>query len=339
MTTPEEEAEYAYVFRAFKIISQVKISLWEKFYHVYDDDNNREAALLCLNREKYLQHFSQWIDEHGEWDDEKEIPLLAEKKFEEIDRQFGERHLQLIQLPPHRTLPKVLDIHYDSPGRQHYAVTEYKPGSPFLLASQGLTLLQKLGLAKELLEGLDHMHDYKILHRRLKPGNIYVRFEAKKPVAAFTTWGLAVPVDKARGDRSGTPKYVPPEVLLQGDVTEQSDLWSWAAILYNALTGEAPHSVREEAQNMNELENIVRDEGLPNELRVYGCFQKLEPRTEEVWKVDRLQEMLFECLKPNPEERTFKNARSVLAFIEKHWPMVIKGAPESEESITISSAT
>lgn len=326
-------------FLEYEKISDLRISGWENFYHVKRKDKKEDdagLALVTLNKGKYIERFMRLIEEKGEWEDEDEIAGLAQKEFEKVNQEFGERYKRIMDLPPHPCLPKVFDVNKDKINGLYFAELEYVSGTPFL--NVVLSPFQILGLVKNLLEGLEHMHNYTLLHRRIKSENVYIRFEGTKPTVKFTSWGLALPIEKAQGDRSGSKHYVAPEVLFQGKVSERADLWAIGSLLYQALTGEPPYPERSSARNLKELLNIANNEKTPNELKVYEHFQKLSVLEKEELKLDKLQELVFELLKPDPEKRVFDTARKVIAFIQINWPKVILGAPEIKETMTFTPA-
>lgn len=322
--------------KEFKILSTMRLSAWENSYHVLEPDGRREVTLLTLKKDKYVKQLEEMIEASDEWDSEEEIPPKAHQKFEEINRQFKERHERAMAIPAHRCLPKVFSVFLDIWSEQYFAMMEYAAGVPFLVAASSLTPLQNLGLIRELLDGLGPMHNQGLLHRRIKSKNIFVRFEGMKPVAKFSTWGLAIPIEEAQGDRSGAVDYTAPEVLSKGGITKQTDLWAIGSLLYQALTNEPPFPERHAARNIDELARIAKRESLPNSLTTYGFFQNIPPRQNENLKIEKLDELLMELLKHNPEERKYKSARAVINFIEANWPELREGAPEQSSSMTLS---
>lgn len=99
-------------------------------------------------------------------------------------------------------------------------------------------------LFKQIAEALEHVHARGILHRDVKPSNIFVTPTGR---AMLLDFGLAL-IDDAQsrvtksGAFLGTSAYASPEQLLQGskDLDERSDLYSLGASLYEALTFQTP---------------------------------------------------------------------------------------------------
>ena len=110
-----------------------------------------------------------------------------------------------------------------------------------------LSTLQALAVATAILSALNHVHQKGIVHRDVKPANIFFAVEpdghvipkildfgiAKLPAASS-----ALTVD---GSVLGTPHYMAPEQIRGiADIDGRSDMFSLASLLYEMLTGVRP---------------------------------------------------------------------------------------------------
>jgi tetratricopeptide (TPR) repeat protein len=104
-----------------------------------------------------------------------------------------------------------------------------------------LSLEQALGIAKAVCRGLEFAHSKGIIHRDIKPGNIWLGADGTAKIGDF---GLALAADLPRltqpGMMVGTVTYMPPEQAMGGKVTVKADLYSLGAMLYEMVTGRPP---------------------------------------------------------------------------------------------------
>jgi serine/threonine protein kinase len=124
-----------------------------------------------------------------------------------------------------------------------YLVMEYLHGAPLnkiIQRGNNLQTGQKLEILVQLCEALDHAHSHGIVHRDIKPGNIFV---TREHVVKVVDFGIAIQSDVA-GNRpiAGTIPYLAPEQLKGAQQDTQSDLWSVGITMYELLTGKLPFS-------------------------------------------------------------------------------------------------
>ncbi len=144
--------------------------------------------------------------------------------------------------------PSLLEV-YDAGSHQ---------GRPFLTARllTGRTLAERLaesrlppGLALDwalrLLGALAVAHDGGVLHRDVKPSNIFLERGpdgVERPI--LIDFGIAKRTESERTTQSGvtwgTPAYMSPEVLRHEPATARSDVWSVGVVLYEMLAGGRP---------------------------------------------------------------------------------------------------
>lgn len=139
----------------------------------------------------------------------------------------------------HPSIVQVYDVGEDV-AVGSFLVFEYVPGSTLkeILKSQGpLQPEAVLRLAEQVAAALDTAHKHGVIHRDIKPDNLLVTREGQAKLADF---GVARVPDAAltrEGQFLGTPCYSAPETLKEGKYSVQSDLFSFAAVLYEAITG------------------------------------------------------------------------------------------------------
>lgn len=112
-------------------------------------------------------------------------------------------------------------------------------------ASRGsaLTWLIRMKIALDVARGLEYLHEAcnpPVIHRDLKSSNILLdsKFNAK-----LSDFGLAItdgPNSKNNIKLSGTLGYVAPEYLLDGKLTDKSDVYAFGVVLLELLLGRKP---------------------------------------------------------------------------------------------------
>jgi tetratricopeptide (TPR) repeat protein len=104
-----------------------------------------------------------------------------------------------------------------------------------------LAIQQAVDIAKAICRGLEFAHSRGIIHRDIKPGNVWLGADGTAKIGDF---GLALAADLPRltqpGTMVGTVTYMPPEQAMGGSVTARGDLYSLGATLYEMVTGRPP---------------------------------------------------------------------------------------------------
>ena len=115
------------------------------------------------------------------------------------------------------------------------------PSLAELLATAGpLPASRTLELLDPIADALDAAHAHGLLHHDLKPAKILIADGSGK--AFLTGFGVrrpSPPVEPAAGN-AGAASYASPEQVRGDPPTSRSDVYSFAAVVHEALTGEPP---------------------------------------------------------------------------------------------------
>ncbi|KAL7123938.1 hypothetical protein ABFS83_14G015600 [Erythranthe nasuta] len=97
---------------------------------------------------------------------------------------------------------------------------------------------------KQLLLGLEYLHENKIMHRDIKGANILVDNKACIKLADFGASKKVEALAAATGAKSmkGTPYWMAPEVIVQTGHSYSADIWSVGCTIIEMATGKAPWS-------------------------------------------------------------------------------------------------
>ncbi len=95
-----------------------------------------------------------------------------------------------------------------------------------------------LPLVLQILAGLGHAHEQGIVHRDVKPSNVFLPIGRPAKIMDFGVARLAGAGVTTGGMLSGTPSYMSPEQVTSEEVDGRSDLFSVGLMLYELVTGE-----------------------------------------------------------------------------------------------------
>jgi serine/threonine-protein kinase len=173
-------------------------------------------------------------------------PLAADARL--VDHFQSE--IRLAQRIAHPAVARTYD--FWPAGRFGFVAVEFVEGVALrdeLRRRGALPPAQALRLGGELFEGLAAAHELGVVHRDVKPQNVYLADGQQLKLAHF---GIAQGLDVALpGVRTltaglwGTPEYMSPEQLAAERVDARTDLYSAGLVLFEMLTGRLPFAATE----------------------------------------------------------------------------------------------
>lgn len=136
---------------------------------------------------------------------------------------------------------------------------------------------RSLELCAEIAEGLRTAHAAGIVHRDVKPSNLFE--EAETGRAVLLDFGIAGALDQTAGDLTvsgstiGTPWYMPPEVAAGDQDASRDprvDVYGLGATLYHLLSGRPPY----EGDGLEVIARVQRED--PTPLRKIGASRDVD---------------------------------------------------------------
>jgi len=153
---------------------------------------------------------------------------------------------QILARLEHPHIARLLDGGVNEAGLP-YVVMEYIEGQPITqyFDQTNATIAERLRLFCQLCSAVHHAHQRLVVHRDIKPGNIFV---TSAGIPKLLDFGVArlVEGDGETGATSNligrvmTPEYASPEQVLGEKVTTSSDIYSLGVLLTELLAGRTP---------------------------------------------------------------------------------------------------
>lgn len=168
------------------------------------------------------------------------IKLILHDRESVLER-LKQEYRTLLKLPEHPYVVKVFDADVLPNDGPPYIVFEYLEGLDVseLIQQRSLTTHEVWTMAKQVAEGLKHLHDHSIYHCDIKPQNLIWK-DGKVRIIDFNVSVDAEDLSLGGGSR----KYLPPDLNItetpQASDLVDRDLYALGITLYRAMTGEYP---------------------------------------------------------------------------------------------------
>lgn len=196
----------------------------------------------------------------------------------------------------HPNILKVLDFG-QTPGGDLYLVMDFINGfslEEYIKEKGALAFNEAIPIFNQILSGLQHAHEKRILHRDLKPSNVMLSEDESGKLHAFIVdFGLAkLESDEQKltttGLRIGSPLYMSPEQGQGIETDHRADIYGIGCLIYKTLTGSPPF--RGESY-METIEAHIKDKS-----------PTLSEKTDVEYN-EEIEALVAKCLAKDPANR------------------------------------
>ncbi|KAJ0753783.1 putative protein kinase RLK-Pelle-LRR-VII-3 family [Helianthus annuus] len=229
-----------------------------------------------------------------------------------LDENMFKKEAELLGKVRHRNLT-VLRGYYAGPPDLRLLVYDYMPNGNLA------TLLQEAShqdghvlnwpmrhlIALGIARGLAFLHSTTMVHGDVKPQNVLFDADFEAHVSEFGLTPLATSRSPEAATSSsgsvGTLGYVSPEAILTGEVTKESDVYSFGIVLLELLTGKKPVMFTQDEDIVKWVKRQLQ-RGQVSELLEPGLLE-LDPESSE-WEEFLLGVKVgLLCTAPDPQDR------------------------------------
>ena len=173
------------------------------------------------------------------------------RRYPSLRARF-EREVRVMAGIEDARVPRVIDFGELDSGSP-YVVMERLEGETLQqrIDRESMTVREVLWLARELLLAVAAVHQHDVVHRDVKPANVFLhRGDGGRETVKLLDFGICFPrrdIGLAehltdRGGLLGTAGYIAPELLRGAEPDARADLYAVGAVLYECLTGVPPHA-------------------------------------------------------------------------------------------------
>ncbi len=206
----------------------------------------------------------------------------------------------------------------------------------------------------DLLDALDHAHDKGVVHRDVKPDNIFLhRTLAGVTVTKLLDFGIVSMLDASSAETAGrflgTLRYAAPEQLRGEKPTAKTDVYSAALVIYEIVAGHGPFDDQGDARRVAAAHMSKTAPpasrfapGVPKELDVLlgaALAKNQDARPRDAFSFAASLRNLKRKLQSERPRETTENRVTVGAVLAPDWSPATSGPERSEGRFAVSSAT
>jgi tetratricopeptide (TPR) repeat protein len=228
----------------YQLIEQLGKGGMGVVYKAYDRLEKQYVAL------KQVRLLAQELDfaSKADTDDTDQLRLSLAREF------------SLLATLRHPHILSVLDFGFDDKGQPYYTMTLLEGGLDVKSYAINISTRRRIDLMAQMLQALHYLHRRGILHRDLKPGNVFVTTDQQIKVMDF---GLAQlsgrQSSQDKQNIAGTINYMAPELFQEEGASIASDLFAVGVMVYEIMVGKHPFAANTISETIMRIMTHVPD--------------------------------------------------------------------------------
>ncbi len=209
-----------------------------------------DAELQLLRPLREGAQGSVWVAEHARYG-AVAVKLVSHELLRNATaRKRFRREAKLAARIKSVHVPRYLSYGITDEGWPYIAMEllEGEPLSDRLERDNTLSLLEVVVVLEQVAEALEEARELGIVHRDVKPANIFLAAADEQALVKVLDFGIATRTGVTHqsvvtevGTAVGTPDYMSPEQLLDAkSVDHRADVWAMGVVAYRSLVGQLP---------------------------------------------------------------------------------------------------
>gem|GEM_PF-6323536 len=197
------------------------------------------------------------------------LKVLKDNEFANIEQKKRfKKEAMLIEKLDHPHIVRIVERGEIEQEHMMYLAMELLEGESLyqrMQQTERFELRQMLYIMVQIGQVISDIHKRKIIHRDLKPHNIMLIEKDGDPhYVKLIDFGVAIDFNQSRMTESGvivgTLRYMSPETINEGIISDKGDVYSMGVIFYEMLTGQKPFSGESAVEILSQiLKNEVKE--------------------------------------------------------------------------------
>jgi len=239
----------------------------------------------------------------GAFEMEVAIKFIKTQNYNRETLRRFELEQKILAKLQHPNIARLLDGGLTKKDGVPYIILEYVNGTPIneYCTKYNCSIEERITLLKQVLQAVGFAHENLVIHRDLKPGNIFVDESGKVKILDFGISKLLEEENEGpgihtqTGVRLLTTRYAAPEQIRQENITTATDMYALGVVFYELLSGFSPYELENTSRYGIEQAVIHQDALKPS--------QKSNIDTDKKKLKGDLDAIALKAIRKEPERR------------------------------------